>query len=184
MHAASTSAHCPQQHVQFKHSSLPLFSMPTTATLDLSPSSAFTKSGTLPSVSTSVTSLSTRTGVDSFLDDYELLAMFQGTPLQDPPGPRLTRAITRASTKVQLAAKWKAAKDVKAKEVAEKKLASAAKKADKQQQLIVNAKARATKAAAKAKDLCLKLARAMALQDVCFTLTRRARICQEHHRSF
>jgi hypothetical protein len=67
---------------------------------------------------------------------------------------------------MQLAAKPKTAKDVKAKEVVEKKPTSAAKKADKQQRLIITAKARATKAAAKAEDLCLKLAHAMALQDV------------------
>jgi hypothetical protein len=140
--------------------------MPTTATLDLSPGSALAKSGNLSSASTLVTSLSTRTGGDSFLDNYKLLATLQGTSLYDPPGPRPTGAITWVPTKMQLATKRKAAKDVKAKEVAEKKLASATKKVNKQQQLIVNAKARTTKAAAKAEDLCPKLAQAMALQDV------------------
>ncbi len=94
-------------------------------------------------MSTLVTSLSTRTGGDSFLNDYKLLATLQGTPLHALPGPCLTRAITHVLTKMQLATKRKAAKDIKVKEAAEKKLASAAKKADKQQQLIVNAKARA-----------------------------------------
>ncbi len=120
--------------------------------------------------------------------------MPQGTPLHNPPGPRPTGAITRPPTKTQVVVERKAAKDVKAKEVVEKKLVSAVQKADEQQQLIVNTKARATKAADKADDICLKLAHAMALQDVretapphrlmCFTCTRRARIFQERHQLF
>jgi hypothetical protein len=168
--------------------------MPVLATLDLSPGSALAKMGTLPSVSTLVTSLSTRTGGNLFLNDYKLLAMLQGTPLHTPPGPCLTRAITCVLTKMQPAAKWKAAKDIKVKEAAEKKLAAAAKKADKQQRLIVNAKARATKAAAKAEDLCLKLARPIALQKgcvadpphhlMCSTCIKRARIWWARHQLF
>jgi hypothetical protein len=122
------------------------------AILYLSPIAALAKSGTLPFITTSVTSLSTRSNNKICLEDYALLATLERTPIHAPTGPCLTPVIVCVLTKMQLAAERKATKDLNAKEAADKKLAAATKKAGKQQGLIIRAKARASKAAAKAQN--------------------------------
>jgi hypothetical protein len=79
-----------------------------------------------------------------------------------PPSAHPTRAGTRASTKTEIAAKRRLAKEAKQKAAEYKKLAADACKAKnltkKQERLLSSAKSKATKAIAKADELCLKLA--------------------------
>jgi hypothetical protein len=109
-----------------------------------------------------VTSFSTKSVNAPPLDDFALLGTLQGTPVHAPPGPHPTCANICAPTKTKLSAKHKAAKDAKAKAAEDNKFAAVACKAEsmakKQEHLISFTEAKASKAAAKAEELCNKLA--------------------------
>jgi hypothetical protein len=155
-----------RKHVRFKPTfSLFAIAMPTKSDFALSPTSAKAKCGTVlaadPLVATSVTSFSTESGVIP-QDDLALLSRLQELPIHAPPGERPNRAGVCASTKTEIAADCKLAKEAKQKAAEDKKLAAVACKAanlaKKQKRCISSAKSKVAKATAKADKLCLKLA--------------------------
>jgi hypothetical protein len=145
--------------------------MPTTTILELSPSLATAKK-----VKMSVSSHSTATSVTSFTtpsenviskEDCALLTMLQERAIHALPGPRPARTSTRGVTITRQHAERKALKETKLKAAEEKKLATAAckaeivtKKQERQDCLISSAEAKVTKAVAKADELRAKLAKA------------------------
>ncbi len=106
--------------------------MPMTSDLALSPTLVMAKCGTVlaadPSVATSMTSFSTKSGV-IFQDNLALLSRLQELPIHAPPGVRPSCAGTRAPTKTEIAAECRLAKEAKQKAVEDKKLAAATCKA-------------------------------------------------------
>jgi hypothetical protein len=140
--------------------------MPTTSDFALSPTLAMAKCGTVPaadpSVATLVTSFSTKSGVIPH-NNLALLSRLQELPIHAPPDARPNCAGVHTSTKTEIAAKCRLAKEAKQKVAEDKKLAAVAPKATnlakKQECLISSAKSKAAKATAKADKLRLKLAK-------------------------
>jgi hypothetical protein len=95
-------------------------------------------------------------------DNLALLSRLQKLPIHAPPGARPIRAGVRASTKTEIAAKGRLAKEAKQKAAEDKKLAAVTHKAanlkKKQVCLISSAKSKAAKATTKVDKLLLKLA--------------------------
>jgi hypothetical protein len=104
-----------------------------------------------------------------------LLATLQDCKIRAPPSPCPAHARVCSTTKTQLQAKWKAAKDLKAKAIKERKFALAACKAKvvvkKKEHLISSTKAKAAKAGSRVKKFRAKLAEATKGAAVC-TLQR------------
>ena len=118
------------------------------------------KSGVLPtSGQLTVTTVSSTT-MDS-LCQYEVeLDNLRSNSIHAPPGPCPLRAGAHPLTKSQVTAERKAAKELKAKALEERKIAAAARRATaaakkqaKQDTLVASAKAKAAKAVAKAEGL-------------------------------
>jgi hypothetical protein len=159
--------HCSQCHVRFK----PLAIMPTTTILELSPALATAKKGEISasghSTANSITSFTTTSNNVITKEDHALLPMLQECAIHAPPGPCPARTGTRGITNTQQQAERKALKETKLKAAEEKKLATAARKAEivakkqeRQACLISSAEAKVAKALAKADKLCAKLAEA------------------------
>jgi hypothetical protein len=119
------------------------------------------------STATSITSLSTNSIEDIFQDNFALLATLQECKIHAPPGPCPACAGVCCTTKTQLQAEQKAAKDAMAKAIEERKFAIAACKArafaKKKECLISSTKAKAAKAGSSVDELCMKLAEATTL---------------------
>ncbi len=165
--ASTACIHCSQRHIHLK----PLATMPTTTILELSPALATAKKGEISvsghSTATSVTSFTTTSNNVISKEDRTLLTMLQEHAIHAPPGPHPTHTGTRSITIALRHAERKALKETKLKAVEEKKLTTAARKAEivakkqeRQACLISSAEAKATKAVAKADKLCAKLAKA------------------------
>jgi hypothetical protein len=134
--------------------------MPTTTILELSPALAMAKKGKISvfghSTTTSVTSFSTTSNDVITKEDRTLLTMLQERAIHAPPGPHPACSGTRGITNTQRQAEYKALKETKLKATEEKKLATAARKAEivakkqeRQACLISSAEAKAAKAMAK-----------------------------------
>jgi hypothetical protein len=155
-----------RKHVHFKPTPSFTIAMPTTLDFAFSPTLAMAKCGTIPAadplVASSVTSFSTKSGVIP-QHNLALLSRLQELPIHAPPSVPPNRAGIRASTKTEIAAECRLAKEAKQKAAKDKKLAAVARKAmnltKKQERLISSAKSKAAMATAKADKLCLKLAK-------------------------
>jgi hypothetical protein len=153
-----------QQHIHFKSS----LTMLTTAILDLSSTESRAKSGSFtPSgqlTTTSVTSFSTNSIKDMIQDNSVLLATLQEHKIHAPPGPCPARAGVCGTTRAQVQAKRKAAKDAKVKAIEERKFTMAACKAEavanKKEWLISSAKAKVAKAGSRVDKLRAELTEA------------------------
>jgi hypothetical protein len=167
--ASFVRQHCPRKHGHFKPT-FSLATMPLSSFLNLSPTEATAKIGTISalglSIATSATGHSTNISTVVSHNNFALLSKLQGTPIHAPPTLHPLRAGAWFITKTQLQIKCRATKEAKAKAVEDKKLAIAAccteaqaKKQEKQEELISSAKARAAKAVAKAEELRIKLAK-------------------------
>jgi hypothetical protein len=165
--ASIAHIHCSQHHVRFK----PLATMTTTTILELSPALATAKKGKISvsghSTATSVTSFTTTSNNVITKEDCALLAMLQKRAIHAPPGPRPACTGTCGVTNTQRQAEREALKETKLKAAEEKRLATAARKAEivakkqeRQACLISSTEAKAAKAVAKADELCAKLAKA------------------------
>jgi hypothetical protein len=166
--ASFVRQHCPRKHVCFNPTSF-LATMPLFSFLNLSPAEATAKSGTTPvlglSIATSATSHSTDSSAAVSHDNFTILSKLQGTPIHASPSPCPLCTGAWPITKTQLQTECRATNEAKAKAAEGKKLAVAthrteaqAKKQEKQEKLISSAKARASKAVTKAKELRIKLA--------------------------
>jgi hypothetical protein len=146
-----------------------------TALLDLSPTGATAKNGNLTpsgrSTATSITSFSTNSIKDIFQDNSTLLATLQEHEIHDPLGSCPACAGVCGTTKTQLQAKWKAAKDAKTKGIEKRKLAMAACMVEavpkKKVRLISSNKAKVAKAGSRVNELCAKLVEATKGAAVC-----------------
>jgi hypothetical protein len=146
--------------------------MPTTTILELSPALAMAKKGKISvsghSTATSVTSFTTTSNDVISKEDRALLTTLQKCAIHASPGPHPACTGTRGVTITQQHADRKALKETKLKAMEEKKLATAARKAEivtKEQErqacLISSTGAKATKAVVKKADkLRTKLAEA------------------------
>jgi hypothetical protein len=165
--ASIACIHCSQRHIHFK----PLATMPTTTILELSPALAMAKKGKISvsghSTATSVTSFATTSDNAITKEDCALLATLQECAIHAPPGPRPARTGTHGITNTQRQAERKALMETKLKATEEKKLATAAhkaeivaKKQERQACLISSAEAKVAKVVTKADKFHAKLAEA------------------------